>query len=301
MNSKLLILLTAVVLTACGKSGDSQHRDEHAEEGEHSAPRAIHVESATVETAGPARIRDIVQAYGTVALNAERTRHVSARFAGVVTKVARAPGDLVAAGDALASIESNESMQVYTVKSPIAGVVMSRTVNAGESVEQQSLFTVSDLASLWAELLVFPTDVARLRVGQSVSLHSADGALTAEARITHIAPASERDTQAIVVRAPLDNRASQWRPGVGVSADIAVAETEVPIAVRSTALQTMDGERVVFVVTDAGYEARAVVIGRLDPEHTEIVSGLNALERYVATDSFVVKAELEKSAAGHGH
>jgi cobalt-zinc-cadmium efflux system membrane fusion protein len=35
--------------------------------------------------------------------------------------------------------------------------------------------------------------------------------------------------------------------------------------------------------------------------NTEIASGLNAGERYVATDSFVVKAELEKSAAGHGH
>ena len=300
MNSKLLILLTAVVLTACGKSGEAVDV-KHAEEGEHAPAKVLHIESATVETAGAARIRDIVQAYGTVALNAERTRHVSARFAGVVTKVARAPGDSVAAGDPLASIESNESMQVYTVKSPIAGVVISRSVNAGESVEQQSLFTISDLNSLWAELLVFPMDVARLRVGQSVSLHSGDGAQTAEARITHIAPASERDTQAIVVRAPLDNHTAQWRPGVGVSADIAVAETEVPVAVRSTALQTMDGQRVVFVVTDAGYEPRAVVTGRVDPVNTEVASGLSTGERYVATDSFVVKAELEKSAAGHGH
>jgi len=301
MNPKLLILLIPVVLAACGKSGESGHHDEHADEGEHAPAKVLHIESATVESAGTARIRDIVQAYGRVSLNAERTRHVSARFAGIVTNVARAPGDSVVAGDSLASIESNESMQVYTVKSPIAGVVISRSVNVGESVEQQSLFTISDLNTLWAELLVFPMDVARLRVGQSVSLRSADGELSADARITHIAPASERDTQAIVVRAPLENRASRWRPGVGVSADIAVAETEVPVAVRSTALQTMDGQRVVFVVTDTGYEPRAVVTGRVDPMHTEITSGLTTGERYVATDSFVVKAELEKSAAGHGH
>lgn len=301
MNPKLLILLSALVLTACGKSGDTAHRGEHGDEDEHGPAKVLHIESATVESAGTARIRDIVQAYGTVTLNTERTRQVSARFAGVVTHVAKAPGDVVAAGDALASIESNESMQIYTVKSPIAGMVMTRTVNAGESVEQQTLFTVSDLNTLWAEMLVFPADVARLRVGQSVSLHSADGGLTADARITHIAPASERDTQAIVVRAPLDNRSSKWRPGIGISADIVVAETEVPVAVRSTALQTMDGERVVFVVTDAGYEPRPVATGRVDPVNTEIVSGLDAGERYVATDSFVVKAELEKSAGGHGH
>ena len=80
-----------------------------------------------------------------------------------------------------------------------------------------------------------------------------------------------------------------------------MAESAVPLAVRSTALQTVDGERVVFVVSEAGYEPRPVITGRADEDHTEIMSGLAAGERYVATDSFVVKAELEKSEAGHEH
>jgi cobalt-zinc-cadmium efflux system membrane fusion protein len=298
MNRTICLLLASALLASCG---DSRHEDEHADTGEHGPTRVAHVATATVESAGSARIRDIVQAYGSVALNAERTRHVSARFAGVVTAVAKAPGDRVAAGDTLASIESNESMQVYPLKAPIAGVVMARTVNAGETVEQQTLFTISDLDSLWAELLVFPGDVARLRAGQPVALHSADGALRTNSSIAHIAPAGDRDTHAIVVRVSMDNRDGKWRPGVGVSADIAVAETKVAVAVPGTALQTVDGERVVFVVTESGYEPRAVVAGRADEDHVEIVSGLAAGERYVATDSFVVKAELEKSEAGHEH
>jgi membrane fusion protein, heavy metal efflux system len=296
MNRIIPLLSVIAMLSACGDSG---HKDEHADD--HSPAKVVLVESATVENAGSARIRDLIQAYGAVALNTERTRQVSARFAGVVVSVAKSPGDRVATGDTLATIESNESMQVYAVKAPIAGVVMARTVNAGETVEQQTLFTVSDLNSLWAELLVFPSDVARLRTGQLVALRSADGALRINAAIAHIAPAGDRDTQAIVVRVPIDNREGSWRPGVGVSADIAVAETDVPVAVRSAALQTVDGERVVFVVAEAGYEPRAVVTGRADEDHTEIVSGLAAGERYVATDSFVVKAELEKSEAGHDH
>jgi len=297
MNYRYLILLAGALLTACGSPEPAGHTDDD----EHGAPKIAHVASATVESAGSARVREVVQAYGSIALNAERTRQVSARFAGVVTAISKAPGDRVAVGDTLASIESNESMQVYGLKAPIAGTVMARTVNAGETVEQQALFTISDLNALWAELLVFPVDVARLRVGQPVSLRSADGALTASANLSHIAPSGDRDTQAIVVRAPIDNREGHWRPGVGISAEIAVAEIEVPIAVRSTALQTVDGERVVFIVTEAGYEPRAVVTGRADVDHTEIVSGLTAGERYVATDSFVVKAELEKSSAGHEH
>jgi len=298
MNQTICFLLAAILLAGCGGSAP---KDAHADADEHGDSKPAHVETATVENAGAARIRDIVQAYGTVALNAERTRQVSARFAGVVTAVSKAPGDRVAAGDTLASIESNESMQVYPVKAPIAGVVMTRTVNAGETVEQQTLFTISDLRTLSAELLVFPGDVARLHPGQPVSLRSADGAQRVDSRISHIAPGGDRDTQAIVVRVPIDNSAGHWRPGIGVSADVAVAETGVAVAVQSTALQTVDGERVVFVVTDEGYEPRAVVTGRADETHTEIVSGLAAGERYVATDSFVVKAELEKSEAGHEH
>jgi cobalt-zinc-cadmium efflux system membrane fusion protein len=297
MNLTLTILLVAVLLVGCGKSEQAAQADEDG----HGTPRVTHVESATVESAGSARVREVVQAYGAIALNAERTRQVSARFAGVVIAVSKAPGDRVVAGDALASIESNESMQVYALKAPIAGVVMARSVNAGETVEQQVLFTISDLGAVWAELLVFPADVARLRVGQHVAVRSPDGALRAAATISHIAPAGDRDTQAIVVRVPLVNQDNRWRPGLGISANIAVAENEVPVAVRSTALQTVDGERVVFIVTDSGYEPRAVVAGRGDEDHTEIVSGLAAGERYVATDSFVVKAELEKSDAGHEH
>ncbi len=298
MNSTLLILPMSLLLTAC--SG-AEHPSTVADEDGHGTAKVAHVASATVESAGPARVREVVQAYGSIALNTERTRQVSARFAGVVTAVLKAPGDRVGAGDTLATVESNESMQVYAVKSPIAGVVMERSVSAGESVEQQTLFTVSDLNSLWAELLVFPVDVARLRVGQPVSLHSADGALKASEKISYIAPAGDRDTQAIVVRAPIDNRDGRWRPGVGISAEIAVAEIEVPVAVRSTALQTVEGERVVFVVTDTGYEVRIVIVGRADVDQTEILSGLAAGERYVATDSFVVKAELQKSSAGDEH
>jgi cobalt-zinc-cadmium efflux system membrane fusion protein len=302
MKRIISLLLASAILTACGDPEHAKaHNDESSTADEHSPERMAHVPSATVENAGIATIRDLVQAYGAVALNADRTRQVSARFAGVVVSVAKTPGDRVAKGETLATIEGNESMQAYAVKAPIAGVVMARTVNAGETVEQQTLFTVSDLDSLWAELLVFPGDVARLRAGQIVALHSADGALRVSATLSHIAPSGDRDTQAIVVRVPIDNRDGRWRPGVGVSGDVAVAETEVPVAVRSSALQSVDGERVVFVVTETGYEPRPVVTGRADEDHTEIVTGLAAGERYVATDSFVVKAELEKSEAGHGH
>jgi cobalt-zinc-cadmium efflux system membrane fusion protein len=43
------------------------------------------------------------------------------------------------------------------------------------------------------------------------------------------------------------------------------------------------------------------VRGRSDGEWTEIVTGLQAGERYVTGGAFVLKSELTKSEAGHGH
>ena len=46
-------------------------------------------------------------------------------------------------------------------------------------------------------------------------------------------------------------------------------------------------------------EARPVELGDVDPKFVEIRAGLSAGERYVAENSFVVKAEMGKGDAGH--
>lgn len=268
-----------------------------AEGPEHTAP----IPGITTLPAAPHRLSVVVSTYGTLALNAERTRQVSARFPGVVTGVLKSTGDRVAAGDTLLSVESNESMQVYAVKSPIAGTITARNVNAGESVESQALFTVSDLTSLWAEVTVFSRDVARVRVGQDVALLSSDGALRVRSKITHVSPLGSAGTQAVTVRVPVPNPEGGWRPGLNVTAHIAVEQIDVAVAVDAAALQTVDGERVVFVPFESGFAPRAVRTGRADDEYVEILAGLAAGEAYVARDSFLVKAELEKAGAEHEH
>jgi len=295
-------LILSTLLAACSQEpaatpqGRAPEHNE-AESLEHTGP----IPGIETVPAAPRLLHVIVATYGTLVPNADRTRNVSARFAGVVHKVTKAPGDLVAAGETLALIESNESLQVYAVKSPIAGVVTARNVSAGETVEQQSLFTVSDLTTLWAELAVFPRQLSRVRPGQAVLLRSGDGALSASGRISHIAPMSTSGTQAVTVRVPVDNAGHRWRPGINVSAGIVIAEVQAPVAVQATALQSVDGQRAVFVPHEGGFAPRAVQVGQSDDEYVEITAGLAAGDLYVARDSFLVKAELEKAGAAHEH
>ncbi len=82
-----------------------------------------------------------------------------------------------------------------------------------------------------------------------------------------------------------------------MTAAIAVEEQPVPLVVPSNAIQTIGGEKVVFVRTSDGFEKRAVVVGRSDHRFTEIATGLQVGEIIAATNTFPLKAEFMKGAA----
>jgi cobalt-zinc-cadmium efflux system membrane fusion protein len=294
-------ILAAFLLGGCARDEGPDHDDDHQAEEAGEIAHTQPMPGITTAQAAPRELHVIVSTYGTLMPNAERTRNVSARYPGLVTQVLKSTGDRVAAGETLASIESNESLQVYALKAPIAGTITARNVNAGESVESQTLFTVSDLTTLWAELMIFPRDVGKIRVDQSVRLTSSDGSLITRSAISHVSPLGSAGTQAVTVRVPMVNSDGRWRPGLNVAADIEVSTVQVPVAVHAAALQTVDGVRVVFVPHEGGFAPRPVQTGRGDDEFVEVMTGLAAGESYAAQDSFLIKAELEKAGAAHEH
>ena len=73
------------------------------------------------------------------------------------------------------------------------------------------------------------------------------------------------------------------------------------VAVPDAALQQVEGRTCVFVESGADFVVRPVVVGRTDGAWTEITSGLSRGERVATRGSFVLKSELMKSEASHGH
>ena len=75
-----------------------------------------------------------------------------------------------------------------------------------------------------------------------------------------------------------------WRPGIFVTAQITTAEQPVDLCVPRAALQTLEGEQILFVRTEEGFEKREVVVGRGDESRVEIVFGLdpNEVDRHHA-------------------
>jgi cobalt-zinc-cadmium efflux system membrane fusion protein len=326
-----LLLLTGSALIGCGGDGaasqpstsaslreverehaaekdDAHAGDEHAE-GEHEEEEAalaltaqqIAAADIGLVEAGPASIQETLPLYGVVVPNAQRVRQVTARYPGVIRSVAKNFGDSVRQGETLATVESNESLQVYNVTSPLSGVVTARDANPGEQTGDRVLFTVADLSTVWVELSMFPRDRGKVNVGQRVRVQGPDRELSDEGRVIWLAPFGSSANQTLTARVLLDNPKGRWAPGLYVTAQVLVGETAVPVAVRNEALQTLEENPVVFVKGAHGFEPRIVKLGRSDTEVTEVLAGLQPGETYVAGNSFILKAELGKGEAEHEH
>jgi cobalt-zinc-cadmium efflux system membrane fusion protein len=252
------------------------------------------------EVAGPATLVETVTVYGRIAADPSHQREVGARFPGVIRAVRKNLGDTVRAGETLATIESNESLQTYSLEAPIGGVITMRAANAGEQSADRVLFTITDPTSVWAELSVFPKDRARIKPGASVQIKAADIDATITGRIARV-DLQTAANQSITARATLDNSQGNFPVGSFVTAEIAVAERKVPLAVKAGGLQPFRDFTVVFEQIGDTYEVRMLELGEKHGEWVEVLGGLEPGAKYVAENSYLIKADVEKSGASHDH
>ena len=226
---------------------------------------------------------------------------VTARFPGVVRRVDAEIGDRVAKGQTLAVIESDASLAEYPLRSPLAGTVVAREARLGEVTAAGALFTVADLETLWLEMRIFGGDAPKIRPGAKVQLtRSTDGAV-AETAVARVAPVIDAVSQSLTVNATVKNTDGAWRPGMAVRTQIETGRVAVPLRVPVAALQKMGDWDAVFVQVGDVFEARPLQLGRRNENYVEVLSGLSAGEKIVVEQSYLIKADIEKSGAVHDH
>ena len=235
--------------------------------------------------------------YGEIVLPPQRQAVVRARFPGIISQLKVSLGQQVKRGEVLALIESNDSLRSYPLQAPITGIVLQQFANEGEFTAGEPLLALSDLSELWAEFKVFPAMRHQVQAGQAITLETLSGAY--DSVISQLLPASGQPY--LLANVTLDNHSSHFTLGDRLRALVAVETLSAALVVANTALQTFEGQAVVFVQNGDQYQPRALQLGRSDGLVTEVLSGLAAGEAYVVANSYVVKAELEKSAAAHQH
>jgi len=198
--------------------------------------------------------------------------------------------------------EPEASLTRYEVAAPFAGTVIEKRLNVGEFVKDDTeVFNVADLRTVWVNLNVPPADLRFVEKGQRVQIAAGGGLPDVDARISYIGAVVVEDTRTVPVRAELPNPDGRWRPGLFVTARLTTKETTASVLIPKAAIQTIEGKPSVFVQTQEGFEARPVSVGQSNETHAEITAGLAAGERYAATETFVLKADLAKSEAEHQH
>ena len=254
-----------------------------------------------VAAAGPGVIRDEHVVQGLLTPIEGRHAQVVARFPGPIRSVAVGVGDTVRKEQVLATIESNVSLSNYTVTAPFSGTVLARDASPGELAGDAPLFEIADLSRLWVDLHLFGADAQHITPGDPVRVTRLSDGREAETRIERVLPATASASQSTVARAVLQNADGAWRPGAAVRARITVAEQPVALRVPLSALQTFRDWQVVFVRVGDQYEVRPLELGRRDATHVEVLDGLRAGAEIVVEQSYLIKADIEKSGASHDH
>ena len=253
------------------------------------------------ETAGPASIDDMIVLTGSIVLNQNTTGPVKSRYPGIVKKVMKNVGDTVKEGEVLAVIDANTSLTAVDIKAPFSGTILERSTNVGDIPGAAPLFVIADLRSVWAEFHVFSRDLPRVKAGQTVLVKNFQGADEQSSTVALFTPVAELSSQSLIARVLLDNSDGRWKPGMSVRGEVLVNKHQVPLAVKTSALQRFRDFTVVFAKVGENYEVRMLELGASDGTWTEVKGGLKPGTTYVAENSFLVKADIEKSGASHDH
>ena len=191
-----------------------------------------------------------------------------------------------------------------TIRTPLAGFVLSRDAVQGQSVDPEHVIAVvGDLEHAYFLGRLFEKDLARVRVGAAAEVRlNAYPNEVFEANIETIGrqidPAARTVTARIVVR----NHGDLVKVGlfgtarvVAGPADAAVKRVVVPL----TAVTRVAGKDAVFVrQPDGDFELHPVTVGHSAAGRLEILSGLRAGEQVVVEGVFTLKSAILKGTFG---
>jgi len=383
-----LALAAFVMLRDRAQPAGDEH-DEHAEQGEraedkeaahaddgviHFTPGQITVAGITVATAGPKHLDTFIRMPGQIALNEDRTAHVTPRAAGSVRDVSADLGQQVRKDQVLASIASADiagqrgaltaaqkrvdyarrnvatertlweekitarqdllkaeqelieaevardtvrqqlqalgaaggsgsgGSNLLAIRAPFDGIIVEKHITLGEVVGADTrVFTLTDLSTVWADVVVPARDLDVVRVGTTAVIRSIASDTTAPGKVSFVSSLVGEASRSAKARVVLANPGAAWRPGLAVNVDIVTGSSDVPVAVAREAIQTVDTRQVVYKRVKEGFIAQPVSTGRADGRFIEITAGLNPGDTYAASGSFTIKAEQGKGEASHEH
>jgi len=190
----------------------------------------------------------------------------------------------------------------HELRSPLEGMIIKKHLTTGEAVKKDDdVFLLADFSDVWVNITNPAKDLKNVRLGQKVLVRDDNLEIETQGELTYLDSIIDEKTRTVMGRVVIPNPQMLWRPGSFVTVKIIIEARTVPLAVSTEAIQTIRDWSVVFVKYGSFFEARPLELGENDGTWVEVLNGLSQGEQYVAHNSFVVKAEIEKSSAVHDH
>ncbi len=202
--------------------------------------------------------------------------------------------------------EKDGNLARYELRAPMNGVIIEKRIVEGNAITSDEamnspLMVIADMSSVWVMLSVPMNDVSSVKPGQQGVITIDGSDISAVGKIVYVDPVIDEATRTAKARVVMNNNNRLWKAGMFVKATITMGKVPVPIAVRLSALQTFRDWNVVFLRNSNTFEIRPVELGKRGQEWVEVLSGLRLNDEYVTKNSYLIKADIEKSGASHDH
>ncbi len=164
-----------------------------------------------------------------------------------------------------------------TVTSPINGVVVQKSVEAGDAVGNQTrLFTLADISTLVVRVGVSELDVVELHVGDPVDVTlDAFPGRHFQAHIRRIFPSADPGTRLVPVEVALEAGSERTvKPGFLARIGFQLDARNNVLLVPGSAIVGIGGVQSVFLVQDGHALKRTVQTGLTSEGRVEVVTGL---------------------------
>lgn len=190
--------------------------------------------------------------------------------------------------------QSGKAQTLFTITSPIAGALQSLEVRQGMTVSSgMTIARINGLKTVWLEAAVPEANAGRLKSGQLVTaILPAYPQTSFKGRISEILPETNMQTRTLRLRMEFANPQGLLRPGMYAQVQLDSAGQDNVLLVPTEAIIRTGARNLVIVAENGGrFRPVSVMLGAESGVRTEVVSGLEAGQRVVASGQFLIDSE----------
>jgi membrane fusion protein, copper/silver efflux system len=197
-------------------------------------------------------------------------------------------------------VASGQPTRTFTVYAPAGGVVTELDVRQGEWVEPGArLMQVGGVGQVWAQFEAYESDLAGLRVGQTVRFTvEAFPGERFQGPVAFIDPVVDGARRTARVRVQVPNPGGRLKPGMLARGMVTGrASADAPLVIPASAPLVTGRRTLVYVQVPAAdrptFEPREVTLGPRAGDFFEVASGLMEGELVVVNGAFRLDSELQ--------